>query len=76
MTGEPAMTATLEQLACPHLRKPFRMEQLLAEVCSALEDAAASTRSLRLALERLLAGADASDALLQRVREILEQARG
>ena len=32
MTGEPAMTATLEGLACRHLHEPFRMEQLLAEV--------------------------------------------
>jgi len=75
MTGEPAMAATLERLACPHLHKPFRMEQLLAEVRSALEDAAASTRLVRGALERLLVSATASDALLQRVRWILEQAQ-
>ncbi|HEX9489413.1 MAG TPA: response regulator [Stellaceae bacterium] len=76
MTGEPGMLATLEGLACPHLHKPFRMEHLLVEVRAAREDAAANTRSVRLALQRLLAGGDASDALLQRVRAILEQAPG
>ena len=35
MTGEPTMTATLENLACPHLHKPFRMEHLLAEARAA-----------------------------------------
>jgi two-component system, OmpR family, response regulator MprA len=75
MTGEPTMTATLESLACPHLHKPFRMEQLLAEARAAIEDAAANRRAVRLALNRLLAGADAGDALLQRVRAILEQAQ-
>jgi len=75
MTGEPGMTATLEGLACPHLHKPFRMEQLLDEVRAARADAAANTRSVRLALHRLLAGGDASDAMLQRVRAILEQAQ-
>jgi len=74
MTGEPAMTATLESLACPHLQKPFRMEQLLAEARAAIEDAAANLRAVRLALDRLLAGGVAGDALLQRVRAILEQA--
>ena len=75
MTGEPAMTATLEGLACPHLHKPFRMEQLLTEVRAALEDPAANRRAVRLALQRLLAGGEASDALLQRVRAILERAQ-
>lgn len=75
MTGEPAMTATLEGLACPHLQKPFRMEQLLAEVRAALEDAGANRRAVRLALRRLLAGGEVSDQLLQRVRAIVEQAR-
>ena len=74
MTGEPAMTATLESLACPHLQKPFRMEQLLAEARAAIEDAAANLRAVRLALDRLLAGGVAGDPLLQRVRAILEQA--
>lgn len=76
MTGEPAMTAMLEALACPHLHKPFRMEQLLAEVRGALDDAVANRRDVRLALQRLLAGdGEAGDALLQRVRAILEQAQ-
>jgi DNA-binding NtrC family response regulator len=74
MTGEPTMTATLESLACPHLQKPFRMEQLLAEARAAIEDAVANRRAVRQALDRLLAGGDAGDALLQRVRAILEQA--
>ncbi|HJT06878.1 MAG TPA: response regulator [Stellaceae bacterium] len=74
MTGEPTMTATLESLACPHLHKPFRMEQLLAEARAAIEDAAANRHVVRRALHRLLAGGDAGDALLQRVRTILEQA--
>ena len=74
MTGEPAMTATLESLVCPHLQKPFRMEQLLAEARAAIEDAAANRRAVRQALHRLLAGGDAADVLLQRVRTILEQA--
>ena len=69
------MTATLENLACPHLHKPFRMEQLLAEARAAIDDAAANRRAVRLALHRLLAGGDPSDALLQRVRTILEQAQ-
>ena len=75
MTGEPTMTATLEGLACPHLHKPFRMEQLLAEARAAIDDAAANRRAVRQALHRLLAGGDTSDALLQRVRAILEQAQ-
>jgi two-component system response regulator MprA len=76
MTGEPSMSAMLEALACPHLHKPFRMEQLLAETRAALENAAANIRSVRLALQRLLAGADAGDALLRRVRAILAQVQG
>jgi two-component system, OmpR family, response regulator MtrA len=75
MTGEPSMAATLEGLACPHLHKPFRMEQLLAEVRAARAESAANIRAVRLALQRLLAGGDASDAMLQRVRAILAQAR-
>src|SRR5689334_2399987 len=75
MTGEPTMTATLESLACPHLHKPFRMEQLLAEARAAIEDAAANRHVVRRALHRLLAGGDTGDALLQRVRTILEQAQ-
>jgi len=75
MTGEPTMIATLESLACPHLQKPFRMEQLLAEARAAIEDAAANRRAVRLALRRLLAGGNAGDALLQRLRAILEQAQ-
>lgn len=75
MTGEPTMTTTLEGLACPRLHKPFRMEQLLAEVRAALADSAANRRAVRLALQRLLAGGDPGDALLQRVRAILEQAQ-
>ena len=74
MTGEPAMTATLESLACPHLQKPFRMEQLLAEARAAIEDAVTNRRAVLEALHRLLAGGDAGDVLLQRVRAILEQA--
>jgi DNA-binding NtrC family response regulator len=74
MTGEPTMTATLESLGCPHLHKPFRMEQLLAGARDALDDADANLRVVREALHRLLADGDASDALLQRVRAILEQA--
>jgi DNA-binding response OmpR family regulator len=76
MTGEPGMTATLQSLACPHLHKPFRMEQLLTEVRGALDDAPANTRIVRHALLRLLASGDASEALLLRVRTILEQAQG
>ena len=75
MTGEPTMTATLENLACPHLHKPFRMEQLLAESRAAIEDAAANRHAVRLALHRLLAAGDTNDLLLQRVRAILEQAQ-
>lgn len=75
MTGEPAMTAMLEGMACPHLQKPFRMEQLLAEVRGALEDTAANQRAVRLALQQLLADGVAGDPLLQRVRAILEQAQ-
>jgi DNA-binding response OmpR family regulator len=73
MTGEPTMTVMLESLACPHLHKPFRMEQLLAEARAALEDSAANRHVVRMALHRLLAGGDVSDALRQRVRAILEQ---
>jgi DNA-binding response OmpR family regulator len=75
MTGEPAMTAVLEGSGCPHLQKPFRMEQLLAEVRAALDDAPGNRRAVRLALQRLLAGGEVSDALLQRVRAIMEQAQ-
>jgi two-component system, OmpR family, response regulator MprA len=76
MTGEPSMSATLEGLACPHLHKPFRMDQLLAEARAACAGPAANISAVRLALQRLLASGDASDAMLQRVRAILAQARG
>lgn len=76
MTGEPTMVTMLQNLACPHLQKPFGLEQLSAAVRTALDDADENTRAIRAVLERLLASADANAELLQRVRAIMEQAHG
>ncbi len=76
MTGEPTIITTLQKVACPHLEKPFGLEQLSAAVRAAIADADENTRAIRAALERLLASGAASAELLQRVRAIIEQAQG
>ena len=76
MTGEPTMATMLRKLACPYLEKPFGLEQLSAAVRAAIDEVDENTRTIRAALDRLLASADASPELLQRVQAIMEQTQG
>lgn len=72
MSGEPTTLATLSALAGPHLQKPFRLEQLHAEIRAATEDVEGNLRAVRSLLDRLLASGDAPADLAQRLREIIE----
>lgn len=55
MTGHPEMMARLAESGCPHLSKPFRLDELLDSVRQAIAGAENNRRSARTSLDRLLA---------------------
>jgi len=73
MTGEPAMEERLERVGWPHLRKPFHIRNLLAEVATTLAQADESQRVMRASLDRLLDTAGDWQRAIDRLAELRRQ---
>jgi DNA-binding NtrC family response regulator len=54
MTGHPDMIETLDRLGCPHIRKPFRLDQLLLECAATIFEGKQNLVTVRTAFHRLL----------------------
>jgi DNA-binding NtrC family response regulator len=53
MTGEPVMNELLDELGWSHLRKPFRLPQLLAETRRTLDESQENLRMVRASLQTI-----------------------
>ena len=53
MTGEPAMDERLARVGWPHVRKPFHIKELLAEVQATIGQGHDNNRTIRASLDRL-----------------------
>ena len=54
MTGEPAVDETMDRLGWPHLRKPFHLQDLLAEARRTIAEAEANLLAVRASLQKLV----------------------
>jgi DNA-binding response OmpR family regulator len=82
MTGERETQARLERSEWPHLRKPFRLNELIAQARAAMAEARNNTLVIRASLERLFQTAgDLQEAiermadLRRRLNDTLERSR-
>jgi DNA-binding response OmpR family regulator len=82
LTGEPATEARLERAGWPHLRKPFHLQNLLAEVRATIAQSRENTQRIRSSLDRLFQTAgdlqrtiDALCDLRGRVEETVTRSR-
>jgi DNA-binding NtrC family response regulator len=68
MTGHPDTIAKLELLGCPHLRKPFLLDQLLLECAAAIVECKQNLVMVRAALDRLLSNREELAQVIGRAR--------
>lgn len=71
MTGEARVSEELTANGWRHLKKPFRMDALLAEVRTVLAEAGQNLAMVRAALQRLCETQDAHHQAFNRLRESL-----
>ena len=70
MTGEAGMHARLESAGWPHLRKPFHLRDLVAEVEATIAAHEENTRRIRASLERLFQTSGDLQAVLRELAEL------
>ncbi|HKW52621.1 MAG TPA: response regulator [Stellaceae bacterium] len=70
MTGEGAMQERLARAGWPHLRKPFHLKQLSAEVQSTMKQRRENLRAIRASLDRLFQSTGDLQQLLDRLIEL------
>ncbi|HEX6840143.1 MAG TPA: response regulator [Stellaceae bacterium] len=70
MTGEAAMHTRLENAGWPHLRKPFHLKDLVAEVEATMARRRDSMRLIRASLERLFHTRGDLEEVLRRLAEL------
>lgn len=72
MTGHPDMTETLDLLGWPHIRKPFRLNQLLVECAAAIVEHKQNLTMVRASLHRLLSNSAELARVIERARRSVE----
>jgi hypothetical protein len=72
MTGHPDMIETLDLLGWPHMRKPFRLDQLLVECAATIVECKQNLAVVRAALHRLLDNRLDLARLIERTRRSVE----
>jgi DNA-binding NtrC family response regulator len=70
MTGEGAMETRLENVGWPHLRKPFHLDQLIAEIRTAIGQRRENMRAIRQSIERLFRSRGDLRAAIERMTEL------
>jgi DNA-binding NtrC family response regulator len=75
MTGEPVMDELLEELGWSHLRKPFRLPQLLAETQRTLLESEENLLMIRASLQRVAGTTGDLKRVLEEIREASRRAR-
>jgi DNA-binding response OmpR family regulator len=75
MTGHPEMIDTLDALGWPHLRKPFRLDQLLVECAATIVQCQQNLVMVRASLHRLLDNGVELQRLIERSRRAIEASR-
>jgi DNA-binding response OmpR family regulator len=75
MTGSPAAAQQLAHARWPYLKKPFHLEELIAQVRTCMEEARENQRKVRSSLARLLRTRTADDAMATRVRLAIRGSR-
>jgi two-component system phosphate regulon response regulator PhoB len=73
MTGEGAMETRLDSVGWPHLRKPFHLHELIAEIHAAIAQRHENTRIIRESIERLFRSAGDLRAAIARMTELRKQ---
>jgi len=76
MTGEAAMQARLQSAGWPHLRKPFHLKDLVAEVEATMAQGRENMRLIRASLDRLFESSGDLQEVLGRLRELRLRAQG
>jgi DNA-binding NtrC family response regulator len=72
MTGHPDTIQTLDRLAWPHIRKPFRLDQLLVECAATIVECKKNLTMVRAALHRLLDNGVELARLIEQSRRSIE----
>jgi CheY-like chemotaxis protein len=72
MTGHPDMLETLDSFGWPHIRKPFRLDQLLVECAATIVECKQNLFMVRASLDRLLSNGAELARLMERVRRSVE----
>jgi DNA-binding response OmpR family regulator len=72
MTGHPEMIDTLDVLGWSHLRKPFRLDQLLVECAATILECKQNVVMVRASLHRLLNNNVELARLIERARRSVE----
>ena len=75
MTGEPVMNEMLDQLGWSHLRKPFRLPELLAETRRTLLEASENLGMVRASLQKMSRTTGELNAVLGDLRELRRRAQ-
>src|ERR1700731_2973291 len=75
MTGHPDMIDTLARFGWPHIRKPFRLDQLLTECAATIVECQQNLAMVRAALHRLLDNGVELARLMERARRWGEAAQ-
>ena len=72
MTGHPDMIDTLARFGWPHIRKPFRLDQLLMECAATILECQQNLAMVRAALHRLLDSGVELARLMETARRSVE----
>jgi DNA-binding response OmpR family regulator len=75
MTGEPVMNEMLDELGWSHLRKPFRLPQLLTETRRTLLQATENLGMVRASLQKISGTTGELNAVLGDLRELRRRAQ-
>lgn len=75
MTGEPVMNEMLDELGWSHLRKPFRLPELLAETRRILLEATENLGMVRASLQKMSRTTGELNAVLGDLRELRRRAQ-
>jgi DNA-binding response OmpR family regulator len=76
MTGEAAMHARLRNAGWPHLRKPFHLKDLVAEVEATIARGRENMRLIRLSLDRLFQTSGDLQEVLHQLAELRRRIEG
>jgi DNA-binding NtrC family response regulator len=72
MTGHPDMVDTLARLDWPHIRKPFRLDQLLVECAATIVEYQKNLAMVRASLDRIVNNGAELQRLMERARRSVE----